>query len=305
MSYSRHDPRPRDDIVAVPRVWVTLALSLIVHTLALWLVTPHLPLTRQGGDTQGEAGGQLAIRLMPRREEPRPPPATREAPPLPPPASTPPPRVAVRKRPPPPVQSVPPPPVISATPQAPVTVPPSPPPSLITPVPVPPPIEEDLSSYVEARRRARGETGASATSGMSDAASAAAAETARRDRLVMANLGNLQSSTFGNEAKNGGGTFQIRNMGYDSADFTFFGWSRDIKRRTFQVIEVRKGGNSSINIAIVRKIISIIRDHEQGDFRWESKRLGRDLMLSARPEDNAKLEAFMMEEFFIQARTPR
>ncbi len=177
---------------------------------------------------------------------------------------------------------------------------------MAAPAPVPPPpIEGDLQAYVEARRRARGETGEGVAPGSSDAAKAAADETARRDRLVAANLGQLQSSTFGNEAKNGGGTFQLRNLGYDSADFTFFGWNKDIKRRTFQVIEVRKGDAESINIAVVRKIIAIIREHEQGDFRWESKRLGRDMMLSARTTDNAKLEAFMMEEFFVGGRTPR
>ena len=94
-------------------------------------------------------------------------------------------------------------------------------------------------------------------------------------------------------------------MEYDYAEFTFFGWNKEISRRAFQVIEVRKGGNPDINTAVVRKIIAIIREHEQGDFRWESKRLGRDMILSARPADNAALEAFMLEEFFTASRQPR
>ena len=70
-------------------------------------------------------------------------------------------------------------------------------------------------------------------------------------------------------------------------------------------IDIRRGSNPNINIAIVRRIIEIIRDHEQGDFRWDSKRLGRDLTLSARPADNAELETFMMQEFFLDSGRPR
>jgi hypothetical protein len=278
---------------------VTFVLSLLLHGLALLLVVPNLPLAKKGGDGQGDTSGPLAVQLTPRKT-PSPTPAPtppREAPP--PTVAPPPPRVAQRPRPTPPV--------ITAAPRPPaVALPPPPPPVVAAPAPVPPPpIEGDLQSYVEARRRARGETGEGVAPGSGDAAKAAADETARRDRLVAANMGQLQSSTFGNEAKNGGGTFQLRNLGYDSADFTFFGWNKDIKRRTFQVIEVRKGDAESINIAVVRKIISIIREHEQGDFRWESKRLGRDITLSARPADNSSLESFMLEEFFTSSHQPR
>jgi hypothetical protein len=52
----------------------------------------------------------------------------------------------------------------------------------------------------------------------------------------------------------------------------------------------------------VRKIIEIIREQESNKFIWESLRLRRDVTLSARPADNAELEAFMMEEFFSDGR---
>jgi hypothetical protein len=45
-------------------------------------------------------------------------------------------------------------------------------------------------------------------------------------------------------------------------------------------------------------MIAIIREYEQQDFVWESRRLGRSLMLSARQRDNAGLEQFLMQEFF-------
>ncbi len=87
-------------------------------------------------------------------------------------------------------------------------------------------------------------------------------------------------------------------MTYDDAEFVFFGWNRDIRRNTAQLIEVRRGNNRDIRIAVVRKIIAIIREYEQEEFLWESKRLGRNLTLSARAKDNAGLEDFMMREFF-------
>ena len=127
-------------------------------------------------------------------------------------------------------------------------------------------------------------------------------DAARRDRIVAANLASLNAPTFGTEPKNSGGIFQIRRLGYDDAEFTFFGWSKDIRRRTSQKFEVRKGDNSDIRVAVVRRIIEIIRDYEQEDFSWNSQRLGRVIVLSARPSDNAGLEEFMMQEFFS---TPR
>ena len=92
--------------------------------------------------------------------------------------------------------------------------------------------------------------------------------------------------------------FDIERLGYDSAEFMFYGWNKDIRRNTMQVIEVRKGNNSDIRIAVVRRMIAIIREHEDGDFVWESQRLRRSVTLSARPRDNAGLEEFLMREFF-------
>ena len=45
-------------------------------------------------------------------------------------------------------------------------------------------------------------------------------------------------------------------------------------------------------------MIAVIRDYEADDFQWESRRLGRTQLLSARLRDNARLEEFMMMEFF-------
>ncbi len=308
MSYAVYDPRPRDDVVAIPRIWLTLLLSLLLHGIVLWLVLPHLKDMRQGSNSTSDLPGTLAVQLTPKTEpsaatppsQPSPPPA-REAPPAPRAELVP--RKPVPKRVAPPVLTA---PAQVSPPPAPVAPPPTPAPPkpepAVTP-PTPAPLDTDLASYIERRRRARGEEGDSAQAGDAQKDS----DTARRDRLVAMNLGSStrSSTVLGSEPKNGGGTFQIRTLEYSYAEFTFYGWNKEINRRAFQVIEVRKGSDPDIATAVVRKIIAIIREHEQGDFRWESKRLGRDLMLSARQSDNGALESFLMEEFFTASRQAR
>ncbi|MCC6193973.1 MAG: hypothetical protein IT518_05835 [Burkholderiales bacterium] len=281
------------------RVEVALVLSLLLHGLAMWQWLPKLALDT-AGDPLTPQTPPLSLRLVPSRPVTAEPPRSsqREAPPQPaikPPVPRPPVRRPVpRPSPPPPVIATPAPAPPVAVPPAP---PPSPPPVVAQPAPPSPPLTGDLASYIAERRRARGESG--------DAPSTVDSETARRDRAVAANLASLSTSTFGNNPNNSGGTFQIRRMEFDDAQVTFFGWDRDINRRTFQVLDIRRGGNPNINIAIVRRIIQLIREQEPGDFRWQSKRLGRELTLSARAADNVELESFMMQEFFVDGGRPR
>jgi len=277
------------------RFEIALVISLLFHGVVIWKWLPHEPIVLTPGDNPSQdPNQQLSLRIVPSQPAtPQPPASTREAPP--PPAPVPRPRAVIPRpitRPTPPVIATPAPaPAIVSPPAAPVA-----PPVVVTPVPPAPaqPMTQDLASYVEQRRRARGETGESQANVDSDSA--------RRDRAIAQNLASLSTSTFGEVPRNGGGTFQIRRLEYDDAQFTFYGWSKEINRRTFQVIDVRRGSNENISIAVVRKIISIIRDYEPGDFRWHSLRLARDMTLSARPEDNAELERFMMQEFFNDGR---
>ena len=173
------------------------------------------------------------------------------------------------------------------------------------PAPARPPADGDLTSYIEARRRARAQSAPDASAQSVANAQPVEDDKARSNRIVAANLGTQRAQTFGYDPTQGGGVFQIVRMGYDNAEFTFFGWNKEIRRNTKQQIEVRKGNNSDIRIAVVRKMISIIRDYEQEDFLWESHRLRRSLMLSARARDNAGLEEFMMREFFVDPRVPQ
>jgi hypothetical protein len=64
------------------------------------------------------------------------------------------------------------------------------------------------------------------------------------------------------------------------------------------VIEVDAGAGGDIERAMVRSMIALIRQHYTADFNWRSPRQGRVVVLSARPEDNEQLEAYLLREFF-------
>jgi hypothetical protein len=176
-------------------------------------------------------------------------------------------------------------------PEAPVIVPPPPPPAPPVATPQPTPPATDLAAFIAARRRERGER----------EAPPAEDEAAKFNRSIAANLPTAARGTGTQNKERGGGIFQIKRMTYDDAAFEFYGWNTAMGRKTPQLIEVRKGMNSDMRIAVVRRMIVIIREYEKEDFTWESPRLGHNIILSARLSDNAKLEDFLMHEFFDAA----
>ncbi len=282
-----------NDAVAIPRVWVTFALSIVVHTAALVVLLPRLP-GHIPWQEQGETSERLEVELASQRA------ATPAPPTLP--SSAAPSRVtrtivspSARAR------SAPPPPrgaplaLTVTTPQAPPLPPPAPTPGIGFPPALPsaiaaaeasPAVGGDLSSFIAARRRARDEQSTPAN----DASE-------RHDRIIAANMPG-QGPLDDELRKRGGGIFEITRMTFADAEFLFFGWNGDARRRKTQAYEVRLGNDGDIRIAIVRRMIAIIREHDQGDFRWHSWRLHRIVVLSARAEDNAALEDFMLQEFF-------
>ena len=146
---------------------------------------------------------------------------------------------------------------------------------------------------LEAKRRARGQQEAPDTDN----------EKAQFNRRIAANL-PTPAQGVGVQTRNGGGIFQIKRMAYDDAAFEFYGWNKEMGRRTPQLVEVRKGDNSDMRIAVVRKMIAIIRQFEKEDFVWENPQKDRKYTLSARLSDNAALESFLMHEFFDDPRNP-
>jgi hypothetical protein len=162
----------------------------------------------------------------------------------------------------------------------------------------------DLASYIEARRRAR-ESVQPPPSPARPPTARIETQQERDNRQAAENLGLNRTQNFGAEKKLGGGIFQVQRMGYDDAEFFFYGYNRLIRRNARQMIEVRRGDSPSMELAVVRKMIAIIREYTTEDFTWESQRLGREVPLSARPGDNAGLEDFMLSEFFPDYRRRR
>ncbi len=165
-----------------------------------------------------------------------------------------------------------------------------PPPPQAPPKPAPP---LDFAAMVQARQ-ARREAEEDAY-----AREAEASGYGRRtpDQIASANISrNLRSLAPGHDGTSG--VFQILNKGTRHAEFSFYGWTEERRNGWRQVIEVDAGQGGDIDHAIVRRMIELIRQHYQGNFNWESHRLDRVVVLSARPEDTEGLESFLMREFF-------
>jgi hypothetical protein len=280
--------RSRYDRITISTVHVAFALSLLLHLMALWNWSANIKMRPSDDMRMGEQGGTLAVRIaMPPTPPPRPAPSA-ESPPVPER------RLAMPKSAPKSAAAAP--RVLTTERQARS--------AMVAP---PRPSEagravlgEDLAAYVDARRRSR--EPAVSPSPAAQPAPPAESEQARQNREAAARLGFSATPTFGSNKNLGGGTFQVRSVTFDRAELAFYGYNKLINRISLQVFEVQRGSNPSMQIAVVRKIIEIIRDQESGSFLWESLRLRRDITLSARPADNAGLEAFMMEEFFSDGR---
>jgi len=287
MSHLFHKPATRQDVVTIRKVWVTAAVSLLVHMAALLLFVTHPPIpgVEQQAFDQESAPVQVEIAEA-KPPLPSPPSAPAEPAAAPSPKTRPP---AARVRPPPMV----------AMPrlEAPAIRSPVAPPQIAA-IPAPPqarpPAQGDFLSFVQANRRARG-----------------VAESAQDNAEVDFNTkiaANLPGSARGVAAQmpiRGGGMFQMKRMTYDDAAFEFFGWNTEMGRRTPQLIEVRKGTNPNMQIAVVRRIIAIIRQYSKEDFTWDSGRHGRVVTLSARPADTAALEQYLLHDMFDDARDER
>lgn len=94
------------------------------------------------------------------------------------------------------------------------------------------------------------------------------------------------------------GIFEITSLETRRAAFTFNGWTNSFSSARREFFEVEAQSGQDVRLVMIKKMISLIRRHYQGDFNWESHRLNRSIVMSARPEDNAGLEDFMMLEFF-------
>jgi hypothetical protein len=155
-----------------------------------------------------------------------------------------------------------------------------------------PPPADDMASMLAAARKRREQAQ------QHDSAAAQEDEAQRRNRLVQSNIATSMGQAFGTDQNGRGGVFQIRRVGAISAEFLFRGWNPELNRNSTMLVEVVKKSEPDIQTAIVKKMIEIIRQSRHEDFLWESYRLGKEVTLSARPQDEARLEQFLMQEFF-------
>jgi hypothetical protein len=148
----------------------------------------------------------------------------------------------------------------------------------------------DLASYINAARARR------QTAEISDERENT--ETMSNPRQLSADEKRMANIRRNLQPEGTSGVFQIISMGVRTARFSFRGWTTDYNNSRREVIEVDAGLNGDVERAIIRRMIELIRKHFKGDFNWESHRLNRVVVLSARMEDNDGLEDFLMVEFF-------
>jgi hypothetical protein len=261
---------------------LAVAFSLLLHLVALFFLEPQL----MHPDAPSAQATPITVRLnLP--DKPKallPPPLPSAEPrPEPKPGAKPAPKTA-RKSPQPEVLATKKP--TPNTVEAPASRPVEPTPS---PQPVKPGAPTDMMSYVNAARERNrlAEMDAERANAEAAARERKPGEDEVRNEIIKR---NMQSGT--------NGIFQIVNMNARSAQFTFKGWINDYSTARRELIQVEAAPGEDIKRVVVRKMIELIRRYYSGDFNWESQRLGRVVVLSARKEDSDGLEDFLIIEFF-------
>ena len=253
------------------RLWAAVGVSALAHLLAFLLMPPS---TQDAPAVIAGSPQPLTVRVLP--DQPGPVQALKTPPTKAPPVTRAP-RAVPREQPRVELPVVPP-PTVAAAPRVDAPLPPLPP----TEAPV------DMAAMIRANRERRRAAEAEAARGSSPARAA--------DSGAVALSRNLQSLAGDGGA---GGVFQILRIGARTGSFAFNGWrggqSSRVRR---EVYEVDAGPDGDVELAMVRKMIELIREDYPGDFRWDSRRQGRVITLSAAPENTAELEDYLMREFF-------
>jgi hypothetical protein len=156
-------------------------------------------------------------------------------------------------------------------------------------------IQDDMFTQLEAARKRRADANAASQAGNR---SSQDDESQRANSVALANIAESLKGANGVRRDNTGGVFQIRRLGFRNAEFMFYGWSTTSRRNSMRLVTVEQGAEVDIQIAVVNKMIEIIREEKSDNFIWESHRLGKQITLSARPEYSADLQQFLIQEFF-------
>lgn len=258
------------------RFWGGVILSILAHGLLLWLSPTLIRNDRESGNA---GGGPLVVQLEKRSA-----------------ASAAVPESIAPQSPQPPAKPTPTRPTMAApvltAPRSDVAIAA---PTVEQPKPVEhPPDPTDFSSVLEARRAQRRAAESALAQGNS-AARAGDRELSPEERAAANGQRNLKN-LMGEGGT--GGVFSILFKGHRYAQFAFNGWMPSRASNWREVIEVDAGPQGDVDRAIIRRMIELIRKYHQGNFNWESHRLGRVVVLSAKVEDTDGLEAFLIREFF-------
>lgn len=259
-----------------PRKLPGLVVSLLAHLLVLWLILNHKTVL----DQASKLGGEKVITYLsaPNPGDKPKPTKQAEAPKAPPKKAV---KTIVDKNAPPPIR-----PDLVAQEPAPVPAKPEP---VQTPAPA-----EDMSAMLDAARKRRAEA-RERNRDPNDAAEETEAQ--RANRIARANIAQA-IGTNGRDQNDAGGVFQVRRRGVSSGEFFFRGWSTAFGRKSSQLVSVYAENGDDIEVAMVKRMIEIIRAEKPDEFIWESRRLGRSLTLSTKPSHRAELTRFLLEEFF-------
>ena len=287
-------PPPEYDRVTIRAITVAIVLSLFVHFAVLFL--PFFNKIDQQLKAPADEIGPLSVTIA--QSKPQPPaPVPKEEPPAAQQQTPTPPKPAPRRpTPPAPRPQI----AIANGNRPPFVVPPptiAPPPAPTAP-PAPTPVvptTEDFSEVLAARQQAR----RNANGGAPD--EVVESDNERANRIAKGNvMAQQRSASPGQDPDQAGGIFDLRHTGINDAEFVFNGWNRTFRRSLGQTFEVRTGNNPDIRLAVIRKMIDIIREQRPGDFEWHSHRLNRVVVMSARAKDQPELEVFLMKEFYPQ-----
>ena len=259
---------------------IAIIVSLLLHGLMLWVLLPKIDFNNAASPQPSPLEVNLAPPVQPKVEIPVPP---EPEPVVPEPkVNKTPPKVIARK---PSKVSKPAdfsvPDVITTTQPAPQALP--------AKEAKPNDAPTDMASYIKAQQAKRSAQEADAARQNAEAVAREAGpsqEQVRNERIKA----NLKVGT--------NGIFEITSLSGRHASFAFKGWTDDYSNAKRESFEVEASTGQDVRLVMIRKMISLIRRHYDGDFNWESQRLGREIVKSARPEDSAELEEFMMMEFF-------
>ncbi len=275
----------RPDVISRSRRRTVLGVvsSILVHAAVFMFVRAKLDETPPRLDSPGRPDAPLEVSFI---RPPAPAPVRVEQPEPPKPAPQPKKVQPVPKK--SPARPTPrhsPAPARQATP-----LPPAPAPSSNATTAVPAAPAEDFMTFANRNRQRREEAEQAAAQ---ENAAARAAENPSANDIARANIAFQDRRGRGTN-----GVFQIISMGPRVAQYSFRGWTTDQRRSQNQLIEVDAGFGGNVQLAVVDNMIALIRRYYQGDFNFDSQRLGRVVTLSARVEDTKGLQNFLLNEFF-------